>query len=105
MYLVGLFKYLDIQWLSSINVWTDLEKTNSVVEYKKRSGITYGEVDGEFYKMDLLEKVGDKYELKGETVESLKKQLINLKDGVDKSEFIDDQGNIFRRGHYVGRKQ
>lgn len=87
-----------------INVWTDLDKTNSVVEYKKRSGITFAEVDGEFWKMDLVEKVDDKYVLKGDTITSPVRP-VNAPRGWHKmTEFIDDQGNIFRRGIYVGKK-
>ena len=91
---------------SLINVWTDLGKTNSVVEYKKRSGITFGEVDGEFWKMDLLEKIGEnQYKLKGETVTSPLRPANAPRGWHRMSEFIDDQGNIFRKGKFVGRKQ
>lgn len=89
-----------------INVWTDLGKTNSVVEYKKRSGITFGEVDGEFWKMDLLEKIGDnQYRLKGETVTNPTRPVNAPRGWQRMSEFIDDQGNIFRRGRFSGKKQ
>lgn len=87
-----------------INVWTDLGKTNSVVEYKKRSGITFAEVDGEFWKMDLVEKVGSEYKLKGETVESVKRPVNAPRGWHRMSEFTDDQGNMFRRGKFAGRK-
>jgi hypothetical protein len=87
-----------------INVWTNLEKTNSVVEYKKRSGITFAEVDGEFYKMDLVEKVGDTYRLKGEAAESVKRPVNPPRGWTRMAEFIDEAGNIFRRGRFAGRK-
>ena len=90
---------------SLINVWIDLGKTNSVVEYKKRSGVTFGEVDGEFWKMDLLEKIGEnRYKLKGETVASPARPANAPRGWHRMAEFIDDQGNVFRRGKFVGRR-
>ncbi len=51
---------------AKVDVWMDLERNNSVIDYKKRSGVTFAQIGDEFWNIDLVKKVGDHWELIGE---------------------------------------
>ena len=86
-------------------VWTNFERTESVIDYKKRSGSTFAEVNGEYWKIDLCEKVDKVWKLKKE-IEPMKRKPVNRPKGWQaKDEFIDKEGNIFKKGIYIGKKQ
>jgi len=85
---------------SVTKVWTDYDRSNYVIDYKKRSGVTFATVDGEEWKIDLVEKVGEEWKLK-----------VNMKTPVNKPKgwhrkikFIDDDGNVFSRGKFIGNE-
>ena len=85
---------------SVVKVWTDFDRNESVIDYKKRSGVTFAEVDDEFWKIDLVKKVHDEWVLKGDV-----RRPVNTPRGWHNiKEFIDDEGNVFHRGRYI-RKQ
>jgi len=86
-------------------VWADFDRSNSVIDYKKRSGVTFAEISGEFWKIDLCEKVNGVWKLKKE-IEPVRKRPVNRPRGwQERDEFIDNQGNIFKKGIYIGKKQ
>ncbi len=85
---------------SLVHVWMDVNREDSVIDYKKRSGVTYAEVEGENWNIDLCEKVGDTWKLQGEV-----KSPVNKPRGWHrKREFIDDEGNIFKKGKFFGTR-
>lgn len=85
---------------SVAKVWTDYERNNQVIDYKKRSGVTFAEVDGENWKIDLVELVNGVWKLKTDM-----KNPVNKPRGWHrKNKFVDDEGNIFRRGKFIGNE-
>lgn len=92
-------------WLfkwSAVRVWSDIGRTSSILLHKKHhKDSSFREINGEYWSIDLI---GENGELVGEPPEKVETPVGNPPEDWDrKEEYIDDDGNIFRRGKYIGR--
>jgi hypothetical protein len=51
---------------AKVYVWMNLERSETVIDYKKRSGVTFAQIGNECWHISLVNKVGDHWELIGE---------------------------------------
>lgn len=95
-----------IFYSSAIKVWKNFDRTKSVIDHKKREGIAFAKINNEYWSMDLVNKIDDnQYELKQEVSEPITRPVNAPRGWHRMIEFIDEQGNIFKRGQYVGKKE
>jgi len=92
-------------WLfkSSIRrVWADLERNKLLLDHKKRLDDKFYEIDGEFWHENLV----DDGKLIGEVTPKVDRPVGELPRGWHrKIEFIDKDGNIFRKGIFSGKEK
>jgi hypothetical protein len=82
-------------WLftdSILEVWTDADRTNKVLEHKERLGVEFIEICGEFWMNNIIETAKG-----GGEIEPVNKP----KGWHSKKLFIDDNGNVFIKGKFV----
>lgn len=82
-------------WLftdSILEVWTDVNRTNKVLEHKERLNVEFFEINEEFWLKGVIES------LKGD---DNVKPINKPKGWQSKKVFIDDDGNIFMKGKFM----
>jgi len=85
----------------AVNVWANLERTESVVEHLKRLNFSFKEVDGEYWLKTLVRNG----RLIGETSAPVQRPVGEAPAGWHRrSRFVDEDGNIWTRGKFTGRE-
>lgn len=83
-------------------VWGDLERNKLLIDHKKRLDDEFFKIDGEFWNSDLVEDG----KLIGEVIPKVDRPVGELPRGWHRrKEFVDDDGNIFRRGIFSGNER
>ncbi len=82
------------------NVWTDIDRSNSVKDYMNRKGKTFAEVNGEYWSIDLVEQIDGVWKLKND----MRSPVNKPRGWHSRNRFVDDEGSIFSKGKYVGKE-
>lgn len=83
-------------------VWADLERKKMLLDHSKRENYTFANIDGENWHMDLVEDG----KLIDEPAAKITRPVGRPPQGWHrKIEFIDDDGNLFKRGIYIGKAE
>lgn len=97
-------EFLDT-WLfkwSAVRVWTDMQRKGSVLLHKKHhKDKKFKEVNGEYWFIDLFDENGELLGIPGELPT---RPVGEAPRGWHRrNEFIDEEGNIFHLGKYIGK--